>query len=59
MKKKIECISCANFDGENCHKNDNIGILVKYRQEKRFYISTPKELNKDKDCKAYAKLSKK
>lgn len=55
-KKKIECITCKNFDGTNCHKNGNIGILVKYRQEKKFYVSTPNELNKNKDCSGYVKL---
>lgn len=59
MKKKIECTSCINFDGENCHKNGNIAISVRFRQEKRVYISTPEQLNKNKDCKSYAKLSKK
>lgn len=57
--KKIECINCKNFDGVNCHKNGNIGIIVKYRNEQKCYISTPEELNKNKDCKFYAKLSKK
>lgn len=59
MKKKIECISCKHFDGENCHKNGNVAISVRYRQEKKIYISVPAELNKNKDCKDYAKLSKK
>ena len=58
-KKKIECITCKNFDGVNCHKNGNVGILVKFRQESKFYISKPDELNKDKDCSCYVKLSKK
>lgn len=58
-KKKIECIACKHYDGENCHKNGNIAISVKYRQESKFYISTPEELNKNKDCECYVKLSKK
>lgn len=58
-KKKVECINCKYFDGKNCHKNGNIGILVKYRKESKFYISTPEQLNKDKGCESYVKLSKK
>ena len=58
-KKKIECISCKYYDGENCHKNGNIGILVKFRQESKFYILKPEELNKNKDCESYVKLSQK
>lgn len=55
-KKKIQCIDCKQFDGNNCHKNGNIGILVKYRKETKFYIKTPEEINKDGDCKDHAKL---
>lgn len=58
-KKKVECIKCKFFDGFNCHKNGNMGLLVKNRTEKRFYISTPSELNKNKDCESYVKFSKK
>lgn len=58
-KKKVDCISCQYFDGENCHKNGNMAILVKYRQERKYYISKPSELNKNKDCKSYVKFSKK
>lgn len=59
VKKKVYCTNCKNFDGANCHKNGNVGILVKCRQESRFYISTPEQLNKNKDCQSYVKLSKK
>lgn len=55
-KKKIQCINCKNYDGTNCHKNGNIGILVKYRQENKFFIKTIEELNANGDCTSYAKL---
>ena len=58
-KKKIECIYCKHYDGKNCTRNGNVGILVKNRKESKFYISTPDELNKNKDCESYVKLSKK
>ena len=53
--KSIKCNTCKHYDGKNCHKNGNEGILVKYCQESKFYIKTPEELNKNKDCKSYAK----
>lgn len=58
-KKNKNCSDCKHYDGTNCHRNGNIGILVKYRQESKFYINTPEELNKNKDCSSYAKFSKK
>lgn len=58
-KKKIDCLTCKHYDGENCHKNGNIGILVKYKHEHKFYVSKPEEINKNKDCSSYAKFSKK
>lgn len=54
-KKKNNCINCIYFNDSNCHKNGNVGILVKRRQESIFYIKTPQELNNGGDCKNYAK----
>lgn len=54
--KKAVCIKCKNYDGKNCHKNGNIGILVKYRQESKFYIKKAEELNANGECKEYAKF---
>ena len=55
-KKEVKCVNCKHFDGTNCHKNGNVGILIKYRKETKLYIKTPEELNKDGDCKQYAKF---
>ncbi len=54
-----ECIKCSNYDGKNCSKNDNIGIVIEYRQEKPIFLKTPDEINKEKNCKDYAELSEK
>lgn len=54
--KKATCINCKHYDGENCHKNGNVGILVKYRQETKFFIEKAEKINANGDCKEYAKL---
>lgn len=54
-KKEIKCIKCKHYDGKDCHRNGNIGIIIKYRQEKQVFIKTPEELNKEGDCKNYAR----
>lgn len=54
-KKEAKCVICKSYDGKNCHKNGNVGIVIKYRQEKQVYIKTPEELNKDGDCKNYVR----
>mgnify|MGYP006976596541 CR=1 FL=1 len=55
-KKEVKCVNCKHFDGTNCHKNGNVGILVKYRKETRLYIKKPEDINKNGDCKEYAKF---
>lgn len=51
---KTECAACKYFTGECTHKS-NIGIKVKYRQETEFFVHKAEELNKEGDCKHYAK----
>lgn len=54
--KKVYCTNCKKYDGKNCHKNGNIGILVKYRNESTFYLKSAEEINAKKDCKFYEKI---
>ena len=53
-KKEVKCCKCKNFDGTNCHKNGNIGIVIKYRQEKQVFLKKPEEINQDGACESYA-----
>lgn len=54
--KKVKCLNCKHYDGRDCHKNGNIGILIKYRNQSRVYLQTPEELNKDGKCKSYGRI---
>lgn len=54
-KKDVKCVKCQNFDGENCHKNGNIGIVIKYRQEKQVFLKKPEEINQDGACASYVR----
>lgn len=51
LKKKVNCIKCKYFDGQNCHQNGNVGILIKSRTEHKFYLKPIEELKKN--CKSY------
>lgn len=57
MAKKVnkECTKCKHYNGKDCTHYLNIGVAIKYRQENEFYIKPPKELNKEGDCKNYAR----
>lgn len=57
--KKVKCLNCKHYDGRDCHKNGNIGILIKYRNQSRVYLQTPEELNKDGKCKSYGRIQHK
>lgn len=57
--KAIECTLCKHYNGKDCHKKDNIGVAIKYRQERQIFVKKAEEINKDKNCKDYVELSKK
>lgn len=54
-KKQAKCLNCKHFDGKNCHKNGNIGIVIKYREEKKVFLKTPEELNNSGACESYGR----
>lgn len=55
-KKKVQCVDCKNYDGVNCNKKGNVGVILRYRQERQFHLQKPEQLNANGDCKDYAKL---
>lgn len=58
----IDCTNCKLYDGKDCHKKGNVGIAIKYRQERQIFIKKSEEINKDKNCKDFivdVKLPKK
>lgn len=54
-KKQAKCLNCKYYDGKNCHKNGNIGIVIKYREENKVFLKTPEEMNKNGECGSYAR----
>ena len=57
QKKKVFCDRCKYCDNEYyegcCWSPDNIEYISNYNGRKRHFIKSPKEINKNNDCKFY------
>lgn len=53
-KLVIKCTNCKNYDGTNCHKKGNVGVVIKFRQEHQFFVKKSAKINQDKNCKDFS-----